>query len=182
MNYREELVKYIPKGEEEERDYELILKLMNDYGNNLLDRFIVAHFSVSAWIINGNRDKVLMAFHKIYQSYSWLGGHLDGMEDALEKIKEEIHEESGLKDFHLLKNRIISLEVLPVKSHYKNGHFVSSHLHLNLTYLFEGNDQNPLVIKEDENQNVRWISLLDLKDMVSEKDMLNIYKKIQKRV
>ena len=56
------------------------------------------HFSVSAWIINENRTKVLLAYHKIYQSFTWLTNHLDGNTDPLEVIYKEIEEESGLRD------------------------------------------------------------------------------------
>ena len=34
-----------------------------------------------------------------------------------------------------------------------------SHLHLNVTYLLEGDERDALEIKPDENSGVRWFSL-----------------------
>ena len=57
-----------------------------------------AHMTVSAWITDQDRKMVLMAYHNIYDSWAWLGGHADGNADLKEVIVKEIREESGLKD------------------------------------------------------------------------------------
>ena len=51
-----------------------------------------------------------------------------------------------------LKDDPFSIEVLTVNGHIKNGVYVSSHLHYNITYLMEADDQEKLIIKEDENK------------------------------
>jgi len=119
----------------------------------------LAHMTASAWVINQNHDKALMVYHNIYQSWSWLGGHADGDENLLAVALREIQEESGLTKLKPIQNSIFSLEVLTVDGHEKHGHYVSSHLHLNVTYLIEADDQEKLAIKEDENSGVRWFSL-----------------------
>ena len=53
---------------------------------------------------------------------------------------------------------IYSLEVLSVGGHVKHGTYVSSHLHLNVTYLLEAEEHESLSIKLDENSNVSWFS------------------------
>ena len=40
----------------------------------------------------------------------------------------------------------------------KKGKYVSSHLHLNVTYLLEADDREMVRAKEDENRGVRWFS------------------------
>ena len=45
--------------------------------------------------------------------------------------------------------------------HEKRGEFVSSHLHLNVTYLIEADENDPLFVKADENSAVRWFGLDD---------------------
>ncbi len=56
---------------------------------------------------------------------------------------------------------VYSLEVLTVDGHEKRGAYVSSHLHLNVTYLAIADPAEPLRIKPDENSGVRWVPLED---------------------
>ena len=43
--------------------------------------------------------------------------------------------------------------------HEKRGKYVSSHLHLNVTYLLEADDTEALRVCKDENKGVAWFSL-----------------------
>ena len=54
---------------------------------------------------------------------------------------------------------IFSLETLTVDGHEKHGAYVPSHLHLNLTYLLEADEQDALRVCEEENAGVRWFTL-----------------------
>lgn len=54
---------------------------------------------------------------------------------------------------------LFSLEVLTVDGHEKNNRYISSHLHLNVTYLVEVDPSEALRIKPDENSGVKWVSL-----------------------
>jgi len=45
-----------------------------------------------------------------------------------------------------------------VDGHVKRGHYVSSHLHLNVTYLLEADEADALAVKPDENSGVVWFS------------------------
>lgn len=54
---------------------------------------------------------------------------------------------------------IFSLEVLTVDGHEKKGCYVSSHLHLNVTYLAVADLNNSLRVKSDENSGVKWVPL-----------------------
>ncbi len=59
----------------------------------------------------------------------------------------------------------------------KRGKAVGSHLHLNVSYLFEADDSLPLRVAEDENSAVGWIAIDRLAESVREKDMLPTYEK-----
>ena len=77
------------------------------------------------------------------------------------------------------RSPIFSLEVLTVDGHEKNGTYVSSHLHLNITYLFEVNPSQPLRIKPDENSGVKWVPLSDAISLSNEPWIRErIYKKL----
>lgn len=70
----------------------------------------------------------------------------------------EVREESGLVQLRPVFRDIYSLEILTVNGHEKHGRYVSSHLHLNLTYLLEADPEAPLRCKPDENSRVGWFS------------------------
>ena len=55
--------------------------------------------------------------------------------------------------------RSFSLEILTVDGHEKKGVYVPSHLHLNVTYLLEADEDDALSVKPDENSGVAWFSL-----------------------
>ncbi len=178
-NYLDELLNYIPKCDQEEKDKEMILDLCKVYGDKLLDRnTLFAHLSASGFVLNKDFTKVLMVFHNIFKSWSWTGGHADNERNLFCVAKREVEEETGVKNLIPVSENIISLEVLPVYSHYKNGKYVSNHLHLNLTYVFIASEDEELQIKEDENSGVKWINVGELKDNVKEKLMLPVYEKI----
>lgn len=63
---------------------------------------------------------------------------------------------------------LFSLEVLTVDGHEKNNRYISSHLHLNVTYLVEVDPSEALRIKPDENSGVKWVSLDQVLNMSEE--------------
>ena len=157
----EQIRSYQPMNEQEERDKELILYCLETEKNIFTRQNRLAHMTASAWIVNPERTKVLMAYHNIYHSWSWLGGHADGETDLLKVALKEAREESGIHHVKPVSEQIYSLEVLTVDGHVKRGEYVSSHLHLNVTYLLQAEETDVLHIKEDENSNVGWFSLRD---------------------
>ena len=100
-----------------------------------------------------------MAYHNIYDSWSWLGGHADGDHDLLAVALREVREESGLTAVRPVSRSIYSVEILTVDGHEKRGAYVSSHLHLNVTYLLEADPAEPVRCKPDENSRVGWFGL-----------------------
>lgn len=153
------LRRYNPHNEQEERDKAEIIRRL-EAGEELFGRDnISSHFTASAWVVNKDRKKVLMAYHNLYDSWAWLGGHADGEKDLLKVAIKEVKEESGLTNVKPISEEGYSLEILAVAGHYKKGKYVPSHLHLNLTYLLEADDSEPLKIKPDENSQVGWFTL-----------------------
>ena len=155
---REELEQFVPGNEQERRDRELFLQWL-DSGTELYTRENrTAHLTASAWVVSPDRAQVLMAYHNLYDSWAWLGGHADGETDLLAVAEREVKEESGLTEVTPLSREIASLEILCVDGHEKRGEYVSSHLHLNVTYLFEADPRQPVRCKPDENSKVGWFT------------------------
>ena len=158
MDLAEQLRLYRPFNEQEQADQALILGCFGGPEDLFSRQSRLAHMTASAWIVNPGRTKVLMAYHNIYRSWAWLGGHADGERDLLQVALREAAEESGLKNVRPVSPEIYSVEVLTVDGHIKRGAYVSSHLHLNLTYLLEADEKDELFVKPDENSGVRWFS------------------------
>ena len=155
----QKIQEYQPFNQQEILDKATILNLLA--GNTDISRRenLIAHLTASAWVVNPERTKVLMAYHNLYNSWAWLGGHADGNFDLAAVAIKEAREEAGLSDVHLVSDDILSLEVLTVNGHEKKGEYVPCHLHLNCTYLLEADPSAPIRCKEDENKAVGWFSL-----------------------
>lgn len=153
-----QIERYQPFNEQEEADKFLILQWIRENDNAFLRENTVAHMTASAWVVNKDRSKVLMVYHNIYDSWSWLGGHADGETDLLAVALREVKEEAGISHVRPVAEEIFSLESLTVDGHVKKGKYVSSHLHLNVTYLLEADCEETVSIKADENSGVAWFS------------------------
>lgn len=158
MDLLEQMEAYHPFNEQEEMDQKLILKCLRQDEDIFTRKNSLAHMTASAWVVNQDRTRVLMAYHNIYDSWSWLGGHADGERNLLKVAVREVMEESGLKQVRPVAEEVYSLEILTVDGHVKRGVYVPSHLHLNVTYLLEADEHGQLRVKEDENSGVAWFA------------------------
>ena len=179
INLFEHIKNYVPVNEQEQNDKEQMLAFMQENDDCLTRENTVAHFTTSIWTVNKERTKTLMAYHNIYDSWSWLGGHADGIENLAEVAMRELQEETGVKNARLVSDEILSIETLTVDGHMKKGKYVSSHLHFNVTYLAEADEAETLVVNEDENQAVKWFTFEDALEASSEPWMVeHIYRKL----
>ncbi|MBQ8637874.1 MAG: NUDIX hydrolase [Lachnospiraceae bacterium] len=183
MKLIEEIEAYQPFNEQEVRDKEQILNCLRTMPDLFTRENTLVHMTASGWVVNPTRDKVLMAYHNVYRSWSWLGGHADGEKDLLQVAMREVREESGVKHVKPVIEGIYSLESLPVYGHVKRGNYVSTHIHLNLTYLLEAEEDDQLTIKPDENSGVAWFTLEDALKASSEPWMSEwIYRKLNEKL
>ncbi|MFA7126527.1 MAG: NUDIX hydrolase [Bacilli bacterium] len=183
MHYIEEIKQYQPINEQEVMDKQLIIDYVECHDQVLTREHVVAHVTASSWILNQTHDRVLLVFHNIYNSWSWTGGHADKEADLLQVALKEAKEETGLKRIFPIDPHIFSIESLCVNGHVKRGKYVSSHLHLNVTYLLEANDQDLLFEKVDENKAVRWFTFEEVLGAPNEEWMVKvIYQKLYGKV
>jgi len=185
-NMKEQLINQVqnltPVNEQEETDRKTILAFLESGDDISVRQNLVAHLTASAWVVTPDRQKVLMAYHKLYDSWAWLGGHADGNWDLFAVAEKEAKEESGIEQLHLISKNPVSLEVLTVAGHEKKGKYVPCHLHLNLTYLFEAEEDQSLHIKADENSSVAWIPVEEIQEKSSEPWFVErIYSKLVKK-
>ena len=167
-NLKESIEKFIPYNEQEEVDKRIMLNYINDFDDVLTRQNEYGHFTSSAFVMNKERTKILMVYHKIYNSWAWTGGHSDGDSDLLYVAMKEAKEETGIKNVSPISKDIYSLEILRVNGHEKRGKYVGSHLHLNVTYLSEADEREEVHIKEDENNGVKWVPIDKILEVTSE--------------
>ena len=183
MEIYEQIKAYRPWNEQERQDQAVILAFLDKNPDAFYRTNLLAHMTASAWVVNPQRSKVLMVYHRLYDSWSWTGGHADGEEDLLAVALREVREETGVQRLRPVTEEIYSLEVLTVDGHEKHGKFVPSHLHLNVTYLLEAEENQPLRVCEAENSGVAWFSLADALSASTEPWFVErIYKKLNEKL
>ena len=182
MDFFTQLERYVPYDAQEAADRLVMLDCLQTHPH-LYDRTdLLAHLSASAWIVNATRDKVLMIYHNIYKSWAWTGGHADGDRDLLAVALREAQEETGLLGVRPVSDALFSVETLTVNPHWKQGAYVTSHLHMNATYLLEADERAPLRIKADENSGVQWFPLDDAVMACTEPWMRPVYQKLNEKL
>ena len=160
MGLLQDIQNYRPVNEQEAQDKAVMLRYMACCENYLERENQIAHFTTSIWTVNKAHTKTLMVYHNIYDSWAWIGGHADGVENLASVALRELREETGVQGT-LISPEIFSLEILTVDGHMKKGQYVPSHLHLNITYLAEADEKESLVVNKAENQAVKWWSFED---------------------
>lgn len=183
MKLIDELKEYIPYNEQEENDKKQIINFLSNNSDAFLRSNSIAHITSSSWIVNKDFNKVLMIYHNIYDSWSWTGGHADGDEDLLKVAIKEAKEETHIKHIKPLLNSIFSIESLTVDGHIKHDKYVSSHLHLNITYLLVADENDHIEAELNENKAVKWISIDEVTNEVNEKWMNKyVYSKLNEKL
>lgn len=165
---KENLEEFEPYNEQEEVDKKIILDYINNFDDTLTRQNKYGHFTSSAFVLNKERTKILMVYHKIYNSWAWPGGHSDGDSNLLNVAMKEAKEETGIKNVIPIFKNIYSIEIISVNGHEKREKYISSHVHLNVTYLLEADENEKIHIKEDENSGVKWVPIDNILDLTSE--------------
>ncbi len=102
---------------------------------------------------------------------------------AIAQALREAREESGIRSARPVSEDIFSVEALTVNGHEKRGAYVSSHLHLNVTYLLEADEGEALTVKPDENSGVRWFTLEESETAPSEAWFCaRVYRKLNEKL
>ncbi len=180
--YRE-IEGFSPYSPEEAQAKNALLTLIEEHGDAILRRDCPAgHITCSGFILSPDLEETLMAYHLIYQSVGWTGGHADGEADLLGVALREAGEETAVTQIFPISRRILSIDILPVPPHVKHGKPVVPHLHYNVTYGLIAPKGQKIAEKPDENRDVRWLKTEEIADFCTEPQMLPIYEKLVARM
>ena len=178
MNYLEQIKLYQPKSEQEQIDQQTMIDFIERNPDALYRENTIGHITSSAIITNIKHDKVLFAYHNIYNSWAWTGGHNDGDPDLLHVAIKEAKEETGVTNIEALTPDIVALDIIHVQNHMKNGIYVGDHLHLNVTYVLVADETDELQINEAENSGVQWFKIDEVLEYVNEERIKPVYQKV----
>lgn len=182
MSWIDLIEEFVPSNEQERKDKEVTLKYINLFDNILKRDNEIIHITSSGFVINKDKDKVLMVHHNIFNSWSLPGGHNDGEENLLGVALSEIEEETGVNNLIPISKKIVSLDILSVSGHFRKGEYVSSHLHISAVFLVQADEDEQVIIKPDENSAVKWIPISEVDIYSSEPHMKIIYSKIISKI
>ena len=160
MSLKQDIENFVPYDEQEKMDKEQYLKFIDTFDDVLTRDNIYGHFSSSAFVVNKERTKMLAVYHIINDGWTYPGGHADGDSDLLSVAVREVEEETGLKA-RVLEENIFAIQSAPVNGHVKRGKYVSAHIHFDVLYLLEADDNIKLSFRPDESKGVKWIDLKD---------------------
>ncbi len=182
MNYITLIEDYKPGNNKDDSIRKSMLQFMKKNEDDVLTRKnTMAHVTASSVILNESINKMLMIHHKIYDTWTWQGGHADGESDLLKVAIKEAYEETGIEKVTVIQEEnkpVIRLDILPVMEHIKNGEFITAHMHLNVAFVFIASEKELLKVNTEETNGLKWISLNEIDAYAKEPEITPIYHKL----
>ncbi|MCW9047078.1 MAG: NUDIX hydrolase [Gammaproteobacteria bacterium] len=117
------------------------------------------HITGSAWVINPDRNRILMMHHKKHDQWFQPGGHADGDADIVRVALRETAEETGID---ISQVNLLDLSVFDVDMH--NIPAMGNepqHKHIDIRFLVEIDD-NIFVPGNNESHQVLWVNLYEV--------------------
>ena len=154
---KEELLAYQPFDVDEVAYKKRMLSLYHRFANCFERSLSLGHFTASAWILNPQKNEVVLVHHKKLDKWLQPGGHADGDNNLLRVCLKEAEEETGLTALTPLQNGIFDIDIHTIPANSKDD----THFHYDVRYAFV-QDGSQVIDVSDESHDVKWISLENL--------------------
>ena len=121
-------------------------------------------FVVSVFIVR--KEKILLVYHKRYNEWLPIGGHIELDEDPEEALYREIKEECGLKVRILSRAPAIrhaGVKPIPTPDFVDVHRITDRHKHIAFIY-FAVSDRGEVKLHECEHREYRWVGRHELRD------------------
>jgi 8-oxo-dGTP pyrophosphatase MutT (NUDIX family) len=150
------LTLYRPLAKEEQAFHNAFVELLRHPRAFFRDH-LPGHITGSAWIVDPQRQHVLLTHHAKLNRWLQPGGHADGDENIIGVALREAKEETGLTTLRLVQNSIFDIDVhtIPARNDFPE------HLHYDVRFLFEA-DPGEKIIVTTESHALEWISMDNL--------------------
>jgi len=154
--FEKSLNRYAPQDLKEIAFKERMLSLFA-YDNCFERSLLHAHFTASAWVVDPQRNLVLLTHHAKLDKWLQLGGHADGESNLQQVASRELTEESGSTHFEMLSNEIFDIDIHTIPARGE----VPQHDHYDVRYFFIG-DANLELVRNHESKELRWVAFDEL--------------------
>lgn len=156
--------------EEEAAFLPRFLELLNSDRCFYRDHFNPGHITGSALLINEEKTKILMNYHKSLNKWLSFGGHCDGEEDVFSVAIRETMEESGLTAFKPVTASIVDIDIHTIPANPKRNE--PEHEHFDIRYIMQmTEDQKPVI--SDESLQLQWMTFDEAANHLQTNDSLH---------
>lgn len=146
-------------------------------GYDLIDRKnFVGHLTASAFIINPQKDALLLLKHKALNRWLQPGGHIDRTDKSmLNAALREAQEETGIEtsDLHPVFNTVFDIDSHAIPDNMKKHE--PAHVHHDARFLFLCKQQASVSINTLESTAAKWVEISSLRE---DADFHNVVQKI----
>ena len=122
--------------------------------------------AASVLLLSENMEKGLFLFHKKIKKWTMPGGHADGETDLYKVALDELNEEVDI----LLEKNSMATPKFIYKYNYPAEVFGYEKSIINLFYIeICPNDQKPKIMEPNKCEELKWMSLYEVKKMAKKK-------------
>jgi len=140
----------------------------------LLRSNLAGHLTGSAFVMDRDRERLLLIHHKALGRWLQPGGHADGDPDLVAVARREVLEETGVDELDLLVPGPWDLDIHRIPE--RRG--VPAHLHYDVRFLFSAGGGTDLQSDEREVHAAAWVPLADLASLGIEESVLRPARRI----
>ncbi|GAA1825760.1 NUDIX hydrolase [Nesterenkonia flava] len=132
-------------------------------------------FTATGYVVNEDRTRMLMIFHRGLQRWLPPGGHVDPDEFPNDTVLREVKEETGLTAHHAGEHLLdlgvndttetqlptpfaMAAQLIP------ESHKDVEHIHMDLMYFLVADEGTSLTVLETEVDDARWFSQAEVLD------------------
>ncbi len=168
---------YEPLNAEEARYREQMLQLLTAPEPFSRAHFTPGHFTVSAFVLSPERQRLLLIHHKKLGLWLQPGGHLEPADSALESAcRREVREEVGIEALSAMIPGIFDIDVHRIPA-WKND---AAHCHFDVRFLFVA--ESASFTKSDEVAGARWANLAEMASVTEDESVRRAARKAQRLV
>ena len=160
--------------ERDRRELRRITAFVEDNPDCLLRSNLAGHLTASAFVVDRERQHLLLIHHKALDRWLQPGGHADGDPDLLAVARREVLEETGLAEVAPVVPHPFDLDIHPIPE--RKG--VPAHLHYDVRFLFAADRGSALQGNEREVHGAVWVPLRDLDRVTTDESVLRAARRI----
>lgn len=128
------------------------------------------HLTASALVLDHERKRVLLTFHRKLGCWLQLGGHCDGDANLVRVALREAIEESGIPDL-VIDPRPVDLDIHPIPARPDEP----AHVHLDTRFLVYAPQGAQIAISE-ESLDLRWFPIAQRGEEVADESVRRLFR------